>query len=642
MNQLDPYLVLAGAVGTSVVLRDGSRAPIKLASVHRAGSTIVLSGRALDGSAVTRTVSASGGNPLLPAWAIRLAGALSVMAWRADQRPTDWNPVITGLIEAAGLPVDPKMNWNPVLYNLFTHDKGMGRGDSEFRDELIQQALFTIVRRRSLEKFDPDAAQTDDPDKLRRPLAEKVSIYMVQLLKWQAGDKEVGAYAKNIKDPAGLTLDLSVDNRDANDSEASPIGSDFLVDPNIQQDQADGVRSLTQLRGAFATWVQKRRGGALPHKILLLFDLLTQDRDPSDTIAVWEEVTNTGYGSMKKTREILRTDLTAFANSEAQRHNPALVSLVNDLRVKDSALPATEAPAEPLQADPDLIPAEPEAVPAGVGPKAQAMHSGPPAPRSSAHLAALFTQAMLTPAALTPGSGSVYALRTAQTLPAAPSKELRMPTPKNAALARRATLTTLGTLKRLAAEAPEQVSTAVESIKQKLLDQVACLENFQEQLDMSPEGAAKFDEPEAEVVGDHDKGTEEKEPKDQDKKDGDDDADDQGKPTFAGLKQAAEDEPEEIENALQDFFLGLDEIMAETEGLASTLGVELIAPQPDGDGDLDDGVEVEEEQGPKPGEELVEFSGTADPETAKVMFDAGAEDSGEEDDEKPFNPFGGD
>jgi hypothetical protein len=198
-----------------------------------------------------------------------------------------------------------------------------------------------------------------------------------------------------------------------------------------------------------------------------------------------------------------------------------------------------------------------------------------------------------------------------------------MPTTKQAAMQRRAALNQAGILRRLAAEAPEEISTKIETLKQHMLDQVSLLENFQDQLDMTPEGASKFegepepDEPEKDKAAKPEK----EEKKDEEKPD----------TKFAGLRRAAEEEPEEIEDAIQDFFLGLDEIMAETESLADTLGVELVAPAVgDGDGDADDGLHGEQPVG-----DVVEFSGTADPETAKRMFDVGAADVEEEEADEP-------
>ena len=185
------------------------------------------------------------------------------------------------------------------------------------------------------------------------------------------------------------------------------------------------------------------------------------------------------------------------------------------------------------------------------------------------------------------------------------------------------------TLQRLAAEAPEEISTKVETLKQHLLDQVALLENFQEQLDMSPEGAEKF---EPEPDGDKDdkpdfegaKEEGEKQDKPEKKDDGDKDKDAKKDGKFAGLRHFAAKEPEAIEDAIQDIFLGMDEAMAEVEALANDLGVDLVVPEvgenPD---DPDAGLHGEMPVG---GEgDLVEFSGTADPETAKVMFEPNGE-----------------
>ena len=359
--------------------------------------------------------------------------------------------------------------------------------------------------------------------------------------------------------------------------------------------------------------MQNRRGGQQPRKMLLMFDLLTREPSMGEAIKAWKDATNTGYQTFNATIKLLRTAMAEFANSDRMRNDLGLVRLVNDLRLKSLAAPPEES-IEPLQADPDLIPAEPAPVEnpaAGVGPKAQAMKSS----------------ALVEPPSKI-ACFNVYRPKTARPQ-GSTQEEPPMPTLKFA------------TLQRLAAEAPEEVSAKVESIKQHLLDQVTLLENFQEQLDMSPEGAEKFDEPEPD--GDADdkpgfKGTkEEGEKKDKPEEKKEDDKQD-GK--FAGLRHFAAEEPEAIEDAIQDFFLGLDQVMAETESLADTLGVELVAPEVTDDPDNPDaGLHGEQPGG---GGDLVEFSGTADPDTAKVMFDAGAAASNaveEEEEEDPDKEF---
>ena len=204
MNLPDLYPVLAGAVGSTVVLR-GASAPMKLASVHRAGTSIVLAGRTLDGRPASCAVRSWGDSPLTPAWAVRL-GSMLRLAWDAEDSP-DWDTIIKDLIAQAGLPVDHEVRWGPILYNIFTGDKGLGRGDSEFRDELIQEALVRIVLRRSLEKFDPDAVENPDPNYANLPMKDKVRIWMIQLLKGVAGSREVGGYARKLKDPRNTSLD---------------------------------------------------------------------------------------------------------------------------------------------------------------------------------------------------------------------------------------------------------------------------------------------------------------------------------------------------------------------------------------------------------------------------------------------------
>jgi hypothetical protein len=383
MNLPDLYQVLAGAVGTTVVLR-GTTFPIKIASVHRAGSRLVLEGRALDGSKVTRTLAARSESPLVPAWAIRL-GSMLRLSW-GSEAGVDWDRIIKEIIAHAGLPVDPKKNWGPLLYSIFSRDWNLAKGDPELLDDLIQESVVSMLHRRSIEGFDPNKVVNPGPGFEKLSLAEKVSQYVIQLLHGQAGER-----ARKENGPNGyknLNIDsLDHDNADPFDDEEGGGQRKELADSEIVQDSDDEVRSLSQIRDAFENWLQKRRGGQQPYKIMLVFDLWTREPSQIDAVRAWKDITNTSYQIYNATQKLLREALIQFANSGPLRRDPFLVRVVNDLRLKSFQGDESPETTEPLQADPDLIPAEPEpeSAPAPVeppvippGPKAQAMKSTKP------------------------------------------------------------------------------------------------------------------------------------------------------------------------------------------------------------------------------------------------------------------------
>ena len=195
MNQMDIYSVLAGSVGETVVLRGGSHAPIKVASVHRAGASITLVGTTLDGRAETRSVLATGASPLMPPWMRHLASMLRIAGM-------NWDEGIKALITDAGLPVEHNIDWNKVLNAMFIR-AGLAVGDPAERSDLIHLAVVSIIKRRALERFNPNLLTTpvdedeeiaplDDEDKVAYadlPLAKKVTIWILQLFKWQVGSE---------------------------------------------------------------------------------------------------------------------------------------------------------------------------------------------------------------------------------------------------------------------------------------------------------------------------------------------------------------------------------------------------------------------------------------------------------------------
>lgn len=117
------------------------------------------------------------------------------------------------------------------------------------------------------------------------------------------------------------------------------------------------------------------------------------------------------------------------------------------------------------------------------------------------------------------------------------SKESSMSNPKFASL------------KRLAAESPEQVNEAIEFIKGKLSDSLNNLTILQENL-----GAVTLD-----ANGQNPKPVE-------------------GDAKFASFKRIAEEKPELMEQALGEFYGDMDEVMAFTENLADHLDLDLPTP----------------------------------------------------------------
>lgn len=112
-------------------------------------------------------------------------------------------------------------------------------------------------------------------------------------------------------------------------------------------------------------------------------------------------------------------------------------------------------------------------------------------------------------------------------------------------------------LKRVASEAPEAVATALTAIEDTLREQLNNISVMKENLGIvAPVGEVKEGEPvEVEEV--------------------------QGAERLAGLKRLANESPELLEEAIGEFYLAMDKVMAQTENLADNLDMDLPSGAPD-------------------------------------------------------------
>lgn len=714
MSQPGSYTDLAGMVGRTVVLRGGNTAPIKVASARRSGPYITLEGHGLDGTPVSRTVLASQGRPVMASWMVRLSSLLRV-AWTEK-----WDAVVKDMISKAGFPVDNSKNWDAILNNKI-HQSGAAKPGESYNN-VIQDILTTIILRRSLEKFDPNAGG-NDPNYARQSLAEKVSAFMSNLIEWQlrgndadsrrwrdSNKNEVSGDDIPAGDEAGISLLQRTEDPDS--------------DPSADLHYVEDIQSLRRFRDKFYEFLQQERGGTeIPGRVIALFDLITRDPEATDISKQWMANTGGSYPMYTKTLKNLRSWLQAFAKSMgATATGSRFTQMVNDMGIRVERNTPALAPGS---ADDLLLPGTEDTV--SPGPKARAMHasfedemaSGPVTEDSQVKQAALFMRALQNEVvrlaserpnvfakvakpkvvdssvlyvvleanpinwinmnirfggpsiAKTPGAGTEYTIDVGlygpdRSLPEAkirkqlnglvfPSMRADVPetyhnllekvirelrrivwekaveyfeVPKEerpswrhvvkmdvltlqdvkvniaedgapttsvtgsvAAASKESSMNSMNrfaALQRRATEDPEGMSKEVEELKQKLLNAAEALEALQTNLDMTPEGAAKFEAPEGE------------EPVER----------------FAGLKKFAEEEPQEIEAAIQDVYLLLDECMADTENLADALGVDVVAPSETSGGDV-----------------VVEVEGTASPEALEENAEEEEEDEGGDSDD---------
>ena len=149
-------------------------------------------------------------------------------------------------------------------------------------------------------------------------------------------------------------------------------------------------------------------------------------------------------------------------------------------------------------------------------------------------------------------------------------------------------------LKRIAAEEPGAIDAAIDTLKAKLTEQLENLTTMQDIL-RGGDGAAA-DEGGEGIAVPPPAGDEEGTPLGE------------AKPVMAGLKRIASDTPEDVEEALGEFYLAMDEVLALTENLADNLDIDLpVGENPMGEAEGgDDTAAVEDKPFPPAAEDKPE------------------------------------
>ena len=374
MSLPDIYSVLASAVGRTVVLREGSHIPVKIASVHRTRAGVTLTGRTLDGTKVSHAIPHTASSPLVFPWMTRLASIMRV-AWNGHQ----WNDSVNALIQQVGLPVDPSADWDQIINGIF-NQKGIATKDPEWRDDLIHEMLFRLIKNGAFAKFRPDAVENPSPDYANLPLERKVAIFVAQLMRYQLGPHELGRKINQMQPKE----EVQVTNPDVNEDFADTIPGD-TDSPHDTYLRAESIKTLREFRAAFGHYLRKHREGALPNKVMFLFDLIAESPTQADTRASWEATVGTSVQDMRKTLYALSEEMDHFARSGQAPKGSTLTQIINDIRLKsmgaisgdlesrewEPSLDAMNLPG----AEPEEVEEEEEPEPVGVGPMAQAMHT---------------------------------------------------------------------------------------------------------------------------------------------------------------------------------------------------------------------------------------------------------------------------
>lgn len=116
---------------------------------------------------------------------IRVVGHLRAIIAFAN----DWDQHIRAIIEQAGFPVDPSINWNSWFQKNFT-SRLLGEGSVTYDEGHIEDAIDRLImvellERQTLSKFDPAKVP---PDVQKRPLEKQITWFIQQSLGYRLGD----------------------------------------------------------------------------------------------------------------------------------------------------------------------------------------------------------------------------------------------------------------------------------------------------------------------------------------------------------------------------------------------------------------------------------------------------------------------
>lgn len=328
------------------------------------GDHFVLNGHTLRGK-LAQMVVKDAVQDFVPVWAKKLA-AVAVFAWGGQ-----FGPIVNEFITAADLPIDPTVDWDARLNNIFM---SAGVKNEEERKDAIQDALVTLfMGRHVLERFDPTKGTSKDGKET--PLDKRLTAYLTQLFKWQAtGKSEAGDKARGRQYDSGFTIDEPLG--DAGDMTLGDVTPGDYVDQEAEAHSESVIRSLGQFLDAFEQYLQSARGGNLSKTCIQLLKLVLSAHDGAEVKARWPIETGTSYSNMRRILPIVAEELINFSKT-SKAPNIHLTQLLNKLRQR--LLEQAGSDAKPTPA-PEPEPVEtPEEDTEQVGTKAKEMQQTPKA-----------------------------------------------------------------------------------------------------------------------------------------------------------------------------------------------------------------------------------------------------------------------
>lgn len=333
----------------------------------RQGEHFVLNGHTLTGK-LAQMVVKDPVRDFVPRWAQKLA-AVAVFAYGLT-----FTNVINEFITGAGLPVDPSVDWDARLNNIF---QAAGVKNEEERKDAIQDAIISLfLTRHVLERFDPN--QGEGRGGQETPLDGRLSAFLTNLFKWQAtGKSEAGDFARRRQFDQGFTIDEPLG--DEGEATLGDLTPGDYVDQEAEAHSESVIRSLDQFMGAFGDYLQKARGGNLAKTCTQLLKLIISAHDAAEVKARWPIETGTSYSNMRRILPIVAEELLKFSET-SKAPNIHLTQLLNKLRQR--LIEQAGADAQDPTPEPEPEPQTPEPVEdtEQVGTKAKEMQ----APKTSA------------------------------------------------------------------------------------------------------------------------------------------------------------------------------------------------------------------------------------------------------------------
>lgn len=199
--------------------------------------------------------------PISPALA-RLA------AWMRLAYNKDFDLYVKEYIKAAGLPVDPAMNWSRFFAARIA-PKLMSK-DPEVQDEAIHQIIIkTLVERSALANF--QEAIKKFPERIQElPLDKQVTTFLMQTFNWRL--REANDYIKNFifqDETSSMWAEGDAEDSDVNilDNAESTIGGNAY-------DAVDADVDVAHFRKGFEKFLDEKFRTETVEQYLALFDLI--------------------------------------------------------------------------------------------------------------------------------------------------------------------------------------------------------------------------------------------------------------------------------------------------------------------------------------------------------------------------------